>query len=104
MFSKMFHCSKALFPGLGAGVAWWVTWRLRSSITFSDIGSAELDLSNSITNNNSPDISQSAIVRNTASNTNNDQDTINQVNTVTVSNINSGKRRRRKRRVIDDLP
>lgn len=57
-----------------------------------------------MTNNNSPDITQSVIVTNTAINTNNDQDTINQSNTVTVTNTNGKRRKRKRRRVIIEEP
>ena len=57
-----------------------------------------------MTNNNSPDITQSVLVRNTAIDTNNDQDTINQSNTVTVTNTNGKRRRRKRRRVIIEEP
>ena len=89
--------------GLGAALLFWLSTRFSASA--SDIGSSELDLPISITNNNRPDISQSLSASNVATNVNSDNDQITQVNTVTVTNTNnSGRKRRKKRRVIIDEP
>ena len=85
-------------------MAWVVAQSSGISASISSIGSPTTNVTVSMTNNNSPDITQSVIVTNTAINTNNDQDTINQSNTVTVTNTNGKRRRRKRRRVIIEEP
>ena len=94
---------KTNYLGLGAALFFWLSTRFSASA--SDIGSSELDLPISLTNNNSPVMSQSLSASNVATNVNSDNDQITQVNTVTVTNTNnSGRKRRKKRRVIIDEP
>ena len=97
-------CNFFLSEGLGAGLAWVVAQSSGISASISSIGSPTTNVTVSMTNNNSPDITQSVLVTNTAINTNNDQDTINQSNTVTVTNTNGKRRRRKRRRVIIEEP
>ena len=92
--------------GFGVALAFIVSQTGGIDVDVSSIGSPKTNVTVAMTNNNSPTIRQTLSVTNSAINTNNDGDTINQTNTVVVTNSNSGKRRKRsiRRRAISDQP
>ena len=90
--------------GLGVGLAFIASQTNGLTASISSIGSPKTNVTVAMENNNSPVISQTMVVTNTATNLNSDNDQITQSNTVTVTNTNNSGRKRRKRRVIVDDP